>query len=178
MFVIDMNEIEKISEMLIEKEKKKNPIKQEMGRIGRQRGILFETKVREDLEKKGWIITKWMNTVDFKRGKVGPAMRKWNPFTRSLSIGTGFPDLLCYKKNGDLFEIIGVEVKTNGLLDKFEKGQALWYLEKGVIPRILIAKKVKDKDDARKVHIEYVDFKEKYIDKGKLDLKERDKIQK
>jgi hypothetical protein len=168
-----MEEIDKIGKELEAEEKQKDPVKQKMGKLSRQRGMLFETKVREDLEKKGWIITKWMNTVDFERDKVGPAMRKWNPFTKALSIGTGFPDLLCYKKNGDLFEIIGVEVKTNGTLDKFEKGQALWYLEKGVIPRILIAKKVKSKEDARKVEIEYVDFREKFIDSGKLNFQDK-----
>ncbi|MBN2890929.1 MAG: hypothetical protein JXL97_03605 [Bacteroidales bacterium] len=144
---------------------------QEMGRKSRQRGMLFEVKVREDLESKGWIVTKWMNTVDFERDKVGPARRKFNPFTKSLSIGTGFPDLLCFKKNGDLFEVIGVEVKTGGLLDKFEKGQALWYLEKGIIPRILIAKKEKDENNARKVVVEYIDFEEKYVRSGKLNKK-------
>ena len=140
----------------------------EQGRKNRQRGALFETKVREDLEEKGWIVTKWMNTVDFERDRVGPAKRKYNPFTKALSIGTGFPDLLCFKKNGNLFEVIGVEVKSNGLLDQTEKGQCIWYLEKGIIPRILIARK---KKEGVRVIVQYEDFKEKYLDKGKMDAK-------
>lgn len=152
-------------------EKAKNPELQKMGKLSRQRGMLFEIKVREDLEQKGWIVTKWMNTVDFERDRVGPARRKFNPFTKSLSIGTGFPDLLCFKKNGDLFEVIGVEVKTTGTLDKFEKGQALWYLEKGIMPRILIAKKGRDENNLRKIAVEYDDFEEKYVKTGKLNKK-------
>jgi len=69
------------------------------GKTNRLRGQIFETRVREDLETKGWIVTKWMNTVDFERDKVAPSKRKYNPFTKALSIGTGFPDLLCFKKN-------------------------------------------------------------------------------
>lgn len=149
----------------------KNPKKQKMGKLSRQRGMLFENKVRDDLEAKGWIVTKWMNTVDFERDKVAPAKRKFNPFTKSLSIGTGFPDLLCFKKNGDFFDVIGVEVKMSGLLDKFEKGQALWYLEKKIMPRVLIAKKTKDENDSRKIAIEYVDFEEKYVKTGKFNQK-------
>jgi len=168
------SEIRKIEELL-EKErensKPKDPEKQKMGKASRQRGMLFEAKVREDLEKKGWIVSKWMNTVDFERDRVGPARRKWNPFTKALSIGTGFPDLICFKKCKKNYEIIGVEAKSNGSLDKFEKGQCLWYLEKGTFPKILIARKKKDKNDGRKFIIQYEDFKEKYIDKGKMDIK-------
>lgn len=153
-----------------ELESEKNPVLQKRGKLSRQRGMLFELKVREDLEKKGWIITKWMNTVDFERDIVAPARRKYNPFTKSLSIGTGFPDLLCFKKNGELFDVLGVEVKTNGSIDKFEKGQAIWYLEKGIIPKILIAKK---KKEGRKIEIEYIDFREKYMKEKKTDKKKK-----
>ena len=165
-----MEEIDKIKNLLKEENenKIKNPEKQKMGKLNRQRGALFEIKVRDDLEEKGWIVTKWMNTVDFDRDRVGPARRKWNPFTKALSIGTGFPDFICFKKNGDLFEVIGVEVKTNGSLDKFEKGQALWYLEKGIIPKIFIAKKVKD---GVRVSVKYINFKERYVDAGKFNQK-------
>lgn len=174
----EKKELEKIEKLLnYEKElKSKDPEKQKMGKKSRQRGILFESKVREDLEKKGWIVSKWMNTVDFDRDRVGPAKRKWNPFTRSLSIGTGFPDLICFKKTKKNYEIIGVEAKTNGSLDKFEKGQCLWYLEKRIFPKILIARKKQDKKDKRKTYIHYEDFKEKYLDKGKMDVKNKNKI--
>ena len=140
----------------------------EQGKANRRRGQLFEVKVREDLEEKGWIVTKWMNTVDFERDKVAPAKRKYNPFTKALSIGTGFPDFLCFKKNGDFFDVIGVEVKSNGSLDQVEKGQCVWYLEKRIFPRILIARK---KKEGVRVVVHYEDFKEKYLDKGKMDAK-------
>jgi hypothetical protein len=149
-------------------EKKKVDFEKQ-GKANRRRGQLFEVKVREDLEDKGWIVTKWMNTVDFDRDKVAPAKRKYNPFTKALSIGTGFPDFLCFKKNGDLFEVIGVEVKSNGSLDQAEKGQCVWYLEKGIMPRILIARK---KKEGVRVVVQYEDFREKYIDKGKMDVKQ------
>ncbi len=148
--------------------KKKEIDFKEQGRKNRQRGQIFETKVREDLEEKGWIVTKWMNTVDFEKDKVSPAKRKYNPFTKALAIGTGFPDFLCFKKLGDSFEVLGVEVKSNGSLDQIEKGQCVWYLEKGIIPKILIAKK---KKNGIKIYIEYEDFREKYINKGKMDVK-------
>lgn len=150
----------------MEEKNKIDYIKQ--GKRNRQKGQIFETKVREDLEKNGWIVTKWMNTVDFEKNKVVPAKRKYNPFIRALAIGTGFPDLLCYKKNKDLFEVIGVEVKSNGSLTQIEKGQCIWYLEKGIIPRILIARKTKE---GTKNSIKYEDFKQKYLDKGKMDAK-------
>ena len=69
------------------------------GKRNRQKGLIFENKVRGDLESKGWIVTKWMNTVDFERDCVAAAKRKYNPFTKALAIGTGFPDFLCFKKN-------------------------------------------------------------------------------
>lgn len=129
------------------------------GKLSRQRGGIFETKVREDLKKMGWIIDKWMNTVDFEKNELAPAKRKYNPFRKVLSIGTGFPDFICFKREGELFDVIAVEVKMNGLLDKKEIGMCLWLIENKIFSRILIAKKTKVKN---KIVIEYVDVKEKY----------------
>ena len=137
---------------------------EKQGRNNRRKGVLFESKVREDLEDKGWTVTKWMNTVDFEKEKVVPAKRKYNPYTRALAIGTGYPDLVCFKKSGDLYEVVGVEVKSNGSLDKQEKGMGIWYLERGILPRIIIARK---KKEGRKVVVFYEDFREKYMDKKK-----------
>ena len=87
----------------------------------------------------GWIIGKWMNNVDYeKEGKIGkliPAKRKFNPFLRALSIGTGFPDFICFKKQDKLYEVIGVEVKANGGLDKEEKEKCKWLLENKILPQ-------------------------------------------
>lgn len=171
-----MEEIDKIEQLLKDNEGEKKTEEEKLklqkrGKLSRQRGQLFEVKVREDLEDKGWIVTKWMNTVDFDRDCITPARRKYNPFTKALSIGNGFPDFLCFKKNGNLFEVIGVEVKTNGMLDKFEKGQSVWYLEKGIIPRILVAKKTKIKN---RVIVEYEDFSCVYPDGFKRTRKKKE----
>lgn len=139
------------------------------GKKNRQKGILFEAKVRADLMKMGWIVDKWTNTLDQdKNGKIGgivPAKRKYNPFKKVMVIGTGFPDFICFKKqkiedtNKEVFDVIGVEVKANGYLDQIEKGMCLWLLENKVFSKILIAKKKKNQ---RKIEIEYDDFSEKY----------------
>ena len=45
--------------------KKVNSAKSEQGRKNRSQGKLFEKKVREDLEKTGWIVSKWSNNIEF-----------------------------------------------------------------------------------------------------------------
>ncbi|MEK6840962.1 MAG: hypothetical protein AABX79_03335 [Nanoarchaeota archaeon] len=133
------------------------------GKKSRASGARFERKVREDLERKGWIVSKWMNTVDYdKEGKIGklvPAKRKFNPFLRALSMGTGFPDFICLKRDSSgNYEAIGLEVKRNGYLDKIERGMCHWLLEHRIFSRILVAKTGKKRGE-----IEYIDFAEKYI---------------
>ena len=135
------------------------------GKKNRAAGARFEAKVRKKLEEMGWIIGKWMNNVDYeKEGKIGkliPAKRKFNPFLRALSIGTGFPDFICFKKQDKLYEVIGVEVKANGWLDKEEKEKCKWLLENKIFSRILIAKKGKKRGE-----IEYIDFERKYMEEN------------
>jgi hypothetical protein len=156
------------------------------GKRSRAAGRRFEAKVREDLEHMGWIVDKWTNTIDYdKEGKIGkvvPAKRKYNPFKRAMAIGTGFPDFICFriinnkneetingtpipeiylkKDKKNLFEVIGVEIKSNGYLDKIEKGMCFWLLENKIFSKILIAKK---KQEGRKIKIEYKEFKYKDI---------------
>jgi hypothetical protein len=80
-----------------------------------------------------------------------------------MALGTGFPDFLAFKKiHSEYYSVIGVEVKMNGTLSKVEKEKCIWYLEKEVFSRILIAK---EKKVGRKMEIEYLDFKEKYMKK-------------
>lgn len=165
------------------------PTKKELSKRGkksRAKGQRFEAKVRSDLEKKGWIVSKWMNTIEYSKeegiGKIVPAKRKYNPFLKALSIGTGFPDLICFrgidKTNNEetidgtpipeiyrkdqkkIFDVIGVEVKGNGYLDQIEKGMCIWLLTNKVFSRILIARRGKKRGE-----IEYIDFKEKYYNK-------------
>jgi hypothetical protein len=153
--------------------------KSKQGKKNRASGQRFELKVRDDLEKKGWVVSKWTNTVDNDKNKIVPAKRKYNPFLKTLTIGTGFPDFVCfknvkgdeetidgtpipeeYKKDGDKFDVIGLEVKGNGYLDQIEKGMCFWLLTNKIFSKILIARKGKKPGE-----IEYTDFKEKYHNK-------------
>ncbi len=130
------------------------------GKKNRAAGVRFEAKVRAELKSQGWIICKWMNNVDLEKNEIIPAKRKYNPYLRALSIGNGFPDFICFRNSGKKnYEIIGVEVKRNGWLNKQEKEKCLWYLKKKIFSKILIAKSAKD---GRFVKVEYIDFKEKY----------------
>lgn len=136
---------------------------QSRGKKARAAGGRFELKVRGELEKKGWIIDKWTNNVDIDEGKLVKAKRKFNPFSKILGIGTGFPDFFCFRKvESNNYEVIGVEVKTNGWLDKEEKEKCHWLLENKIFSKILIAKRGKKRGE-----IEYVDFNEKYIKENK-----------
>jgi len=100
--------------------KKKSKVNK--GKIFRARGARFELKVRNDLEKQGWIVDKWTNNMDLEEGRLVKAKRKYNPFKKMLIIGTGFPDFIAFKRINDKYhEVMGVEVKTNGILAKTEK---------------------------------------------------------
>lgn len=146
----------------VKKEDKKQTksARSNQGRKNRAAGRRFEAKVRENLEGMGWIVNKWVNNIDYEKNKIIPAKRKYNPFLKALSIGTGFPDFVCFKRdeNGK-YEVIGLEVKSNGYLDQSEKGMCLWLIENKVFSRILIAKK---NMKGKKIEIEYIDFSEKY----------------
>ena len=142
--------------------KKKSVSKKRQGKKNRAAGARFELKVRSSLENEGWIISKWMNTVDYEKdGKIGklvPAKRKFNPFFKALTIGTGFPDFICFRRKENGYEVIGLEVKTRGYLDKIERGMCHWLIENRIFSRILIAKKGRKRGE-----IEFMDFKEKYM---------------
>ncbi|MBU2503797.1 MAG: hypothetical protein KJ879_01970 [Nanoarchaeota archaeon] len=141
----------------------KSKIDIKRGKTSRAQGAKFELKVRKDLEEKGRFVDKWNNNVDFEKGEIVPAKRKYNPFMRAMVIGTGFPDFISIKSvHEGLYSVIGVEVKLNGMLSKEEKEKCAFYLQKGVFSSIWIAKAVKT---GKKIEIEYDDFKEKYGDK-------------
>lgn len=67
----------------------------------------------------------------------------------------GFPDFLAYKPINNSYEIIGVESKINGYLDKEEREKCEWLLSKKIFGRILVASKVKN---GRKVEVKYETF--------------------
>jgi len=143
---------------IVHKIKKKTKVKK--GRKSRARGARFELKVRRDLESKGRIVDKWNNNVDLDEGKLIIAKKKFNPFSKVITIGTGFPDFISIKQiYEEAYSVIGVEVKMNGILSKIEKEKCKWYLQNKVFSQIWIAKAVRK---GRKIEIEYEDFMEKY----------------
>jgi|TARA_Y100000310_G_scaffold267204_1_gene279092 hypothetical protein len=136
--------------------KKKSNIKK--GKLSKAQGSRFELKVRGELESKEWILDKWNNNIDLEENKLVKAKRKYNPFKKILIIGTGFPDFIAFKKiNKKNYDIIGVEVKMNGILSKIEKEKCAWYLRNKIFSQIWIAKK-----GEKRGTIEYDDFLEKY----------------
>ncbi len=66
-----------------------------------------------------------------------------------MGMSSGFPDFIAYRvlaidisksdKKVMFYEIIGVESKMNGILDKEEKEKCKWYLENNIFSKILIA---------------------------------------
>ncbi len=132
--------------------------KRTQGKKNRAAGTRFEAKVRSEMEKMGWIVSKWMNTVDYEKNKLVAAKRKFNPFFKALSIGNGFPDFICLKRDSKgKYEVIGLEVKRNGYLDKVERGMCHWLLENKIFSRVLIARLGKKRGE-----IEYIDFAKRY----------------
>ena len=136
--------------------KKKSKISS--GKQARAAGARFELKVRHYWQEKGYVVDKWTNNVDLDKGAVVPAKRKFNPFRRVMTIGTGFPDFIVLKHiHGETYSVIGIEVKMNGLLSREEKEKCRVYLEKNVFSQILIAKKSEKRGE-----IEHIDFLEKW----------------
>lgn len=138
--------------------KSKSKVEIKRGKKSKSKGGVFELKVRKDLESKGYTISKWSNNVDLENKEIIIAKRKYNPFNKALTIGTGFPDFVAIKHIYDeSYSVIGVEVKLRGLLSKEEKEKCLFLLGKKVFSRIWIAKLGEKRGE-----IEYVDFKDKY----------------
>lgn len=141
------------------KSKLKSEIKK--GKHSKAKGNRFELKVRRDLESKGRIVDKWSNNVDLETGELIIAKRKYNPFSKALTIGTGFPDFISTKHMTErLYSVIGVEVKMNGTLSKIEKEKCAWYLKNKIFSEIWIAKQGEKRGE-----IVYEDFFEKYGNK-------------
>jgi hypothetical protein len=136
--------------------KRKSKIKTIRGRKSRAAGARLERKVRGLLEKDGWIVLKNSNNVIDNQFKQ--ARQKYNPFTKRLMSFTGFPDFIAFRlSKGKKYEIIGVEVKGGGWLEKSEKEKCRFLLDKKIFSKILIAKKGK-----KRGQIEYIDFAKKY----------------
>ena len=129
--------------------------KVKQGKKNKASGASFERKVRSDLESKGWIVSKWMNNIS--EGKLIPAKHKFCGLGRPMAIGTGFPDFIALRNQValDLYEIIGVEAKSNGYLDKTEKEKCKWLIDNNIFSKILISSKTKVKN---KIVVEYKEF--------------------
>jgi len=126
------------------------------GRKSKAAGGQFELRVRKDLEGKGWIVDKWSNNIG--EGVVVAAKRKFNPFSKVMAIGTGFPDFMAFQlMNDGLYRVIGVEVKMNGTLSREEKDKCRIYLDKKIFSEIWVASKIKEKN---RVKVRYVDVRE------------------
>jgi hypothetical protein len=142
--------------------------KRKLGKKTRAQGKAFELRVRKDLESKGWIVCKWQNNVEIacEQPHLISAKHTFNPVTKAMSAGNGFPDFVAYKVPTDnpgvdyvlfgdkrIYEVIGVESKMTGKLDKVEKDKCAWLLKKNIFSKILIAQK-----DLKK--IKYVEYQE------------------
>ncbi len=149
----------------------KDPKNVARGKKSRKSGADFERRVRKDLESGGWVVSKWMNNFsDYPDSNINlppeeredrkliPAKHKFRGKGIPMAIGTGFPDFIAFRNQValDLYEIIGVECKTNGYLDKEERAKCKWLLENNIFSKILIASK---KTDGRKILIKYDEFK-------------------
>ena len=138
----------------------KDKIKIVQGKKSKAKGSAFELKVRKDLEGKGRIIDKWTNNLDLELGKIVPSKKIFNPFKKIMVPGAGFPDFISIKHvHGELYSIIGVECKTNGILSKIEKEKCAWYIKNKTFSQIWIAKGVRE---GRRIIVKYDDFQEKY----------------
>lgn len=147
------------------------------GKKARRDGKIFENKVRDDL-RKDWIVLKWSKNVDLIENKLVDSKPKFNPFTKSLQMNSsGFPDYLTFKFIGSdpfnndngIYNIEGVECKSNGVLDKEEKEKCDWLLNKDIFSKIWIAEK-----SEKGKGIYYREFKrgESLIDKRKKEFKD------
>ena len=147
------------------------------GKKNRASGATFEKRVREYLEDRGWIVDRWTNNVEFQKensievsgkfggpfGKIIPAKAKWNNFTKTMMMGKGgFPDFIAFRNHteqsdcgGPCFDVIVVEVKSNGYITKEERAKCQWLIENYVFSKILIARKTKVKN---RIVIEYKEF--------------------
>ena len=122
-----------------------------------------------------------------KFGKLIPAKVTWRRTPKGMfpmGLNSGFPDFVAFrrirmiddaklegftltkkgiepemeiKKSHYEYEIIGVESKMTGELDKLEKQKCRWYLDKGIFSKILVARKTKVKN---RIVVEYEDFLE------------------
>ena len=89
-------------------------------------------------------------------GKLIPAKHRFRGPGIPMAIGTGFPDFVAISENWHLIHslkpllstipkglkiVYGIEVKSNGYLDKTEKEKCMWLIKNKIFSKILIASK-------------------------------------
>jgi len=107
------------------------------------------------------------NKKEWFIGKLIPAKHKFRGKGIPMAMGTGFPDFIAYKiglipqkvqtqagnfitkyvYSDEGYEVIGVEAKSNGYLDKEEKEKCKWLLENNIFSKIFIASKGKKRGE-------------------------------
>lgn len=131
--------------------------KRKQGKRNKRAGREFESLVRKDLESKGWIVSKWCNTIE--EDKIVAVKPKFNPFTKRLMMMSGgFPDFIAFQSIKSFigsYVLVGVESKSNGSLDAKEKKMCRFYLDNKIFHQIKIARKGKERGE-----IEYRTFGE------------------
>ena len=113
--------------------------KKKQGKKNRAKGGEFEREVRADLVADGYIVDKFNNNIDlWIEGEVvmGGEFIQSKPYFlrgRGMMMGAGFPDFIAFKKSlkGEGHEIILVECKLNGKLEKLEKQKMGWLESEG-----------------------------------------------
>ena len=136
------------------------------GKKNREAGQRFELKVRADLEKKGWIVDRFTKNVELDEilGDDGISVEDNKLITAKpktlfingrrviINMWTGFPDFIAFRTRilsninskempNNLYEVIGIESKSNGYLTKEEKEKVLWLIKNNIFSKILVAKK-------------------------------------
>ena len=112
----------------------KDPKKVKSGKASKAAGGRFELRVRYDLERKGWIVAKWSNNVEwgYFEDYAKFVSRKWKDLTlqngdhypgpvarmvkvknkflgpgRPMMLGAGFPDFISFKRH-DNYENLAI----------------------------------------------------------------------
>ncbi len=107
------------------------------------------------------------NATRILKSKIIPARARWNYFTKQMIMkNAGFPDFVAFQiekkfysgalKDLFIYNVIGVECKTDGTLSRIEKQKCKWYLNNQIFSKILIASKTKVKN---RIVIVYKEFK-------------------
>lgn len=85
------------------------------GKRNKVNGARHELKIRKELENDGWFVSKWSNNIDIATKSIVKAKHTFNPFRKVMSLGTGFPDFIAFKR-----------VPTKGYERGYSNEQPIW----------------------------------------------------